>query len=224
METRNVEVELLKAGKPNETIFILGATGCGKTTLIANIARNRQRAIIFDCKEDYPQEFFPGSVLCKNPGELANALNVGATKIIIPLYSGDETLFDKCCDVIYRWHVAQGGKFETYFVHDELNAITEHGQVSEEFRNVAQRGRSVGIKKVFAAQWFGNLPTWLRDSFTEIYTFQHTDETGLDRLERFGFDAEQVRNLAPYSCLHRKGSTIELVTLTPAKGTTQKTE
>lgn len=210
---KTVQVKLLKSGPPNDTIFVLGSTGCGKTTLIANLALTRKRFVIIDTKEDFPETFFTGAVSCDASGFL-NSLNSGLERIIVQLWKTEdqEQSLAYCCEALMRFHTANPG-IETTFILDELNHFVYVNHCPDSLRDIVLRGRSVGIRKIFGAQWFGTIPTWLRDSFTEIYTFRHNDETGVERLEQFGFDPEEVRTLPQYTCLYSGKGEQEMISL-----------
>lgn len=205
MQARELKVRLIKSGPPNDTIFVLGATGCGKTTLMANLVVERKRFIIFDTKEDFPASFFPHAIFVDSPAELREALNANHPQIIVRLWKQDvEDFFSSSCEMLFQLHVLNHErKLETTFLLDELNNFVYVNSCPKSFENVILRGRGIGIRKIFGAQWFGTVPTWCRDTFTEIYTFAHTDETGLERLDNFGFDESEVSNLPAYHCLHR---------------------
>jgi len=217
MKERELLVELIKGSQPNDTVFILGATGSGKTTLIANLARERKRFIIIDTKEDFPQSFFPEAKLVSSTSALRDSLNSGDEKIIVQLWLFPDEIdfaFQQVCDMVYQFHLLNPGT-ETTFILDETNAFVYVNHCPTAFADIIMRGRSVGIRKIFGAQWFGTIPTWTRDTFTEIYTFRHTDETGVSRLEQFGFDPEEVKDLEQYHCLYAGKGIKERISLKP---------
>jgi hypothetical protein len=197
----------------------LGQTGCGKTTLIANLAKQRERFIIFDTKEDFPADFFVGAAEVDSVQKFVEQLNRGSVWIIVQLWKVEdpEEFLNRCCACIMRWHTLNLGKVETTIVLDEANNFVHVNHCDPELRNIIQRGRSIGLRKIFGAQWFGTIPTWMRDSFTEIYTFKHVDEVGVERLESFGFDPEQVKTLPEYNCLYAAKGQVEQLELIARK-------
>lgn len=226
MKTRELSVELVKQGQPNDTVFVLGATGCGKTTLIANLAKERTSFVIVDTKNDFPSSFFPSATIVKSEDEFRSALNSGKHKIIVQLWEQPdmEHFFDKVCASLYQFHVLnQENKLSVTFVVDECNNFVYVNHCPKSFQDITQRGRSVGIRKIYGAQWFGTIPTWMRDTFTEIYTFNHTDETGVERLTQFGFDPDEVKDLPQYVCLYRGKNGLERISLVPSKSARQTT-
>lgn len=201
---QDYKVKLLpNSGETNSTVFVLGATGSGKTTLIANLVRSRPRFVVIDSKKDYDPTFFGN--LTKSSGtlnEFVEQLNNGADQIVFRLHEHDDkeeilsVLLEKC---IFEFQLAN---FKTLppltIALDELDSYVTSRGAPAGIKKVIEQGRSVRIQKVFGAQWFGDVPTWARDTFSEIYTFAHYDKNGLQRLEQFGFDADQVKSLPPY--------------------------
>lgn len=222
MKERELKVELLKAGKPNDTVFVLGATGCGKTTLIANLARERKRFIIIDTKDDFPPSFFPDAVIVDSLPYLRSVLNSGRDRIIVQLWKFNQdidTAFADVCAMQYDFHLrnAHIEGLETTFLLDETNAFCYVNRCPQSFGDIIQRGRGVGIRKIFGAQWFGTIPIWARETFTEIYTFRHSDEVGLDRLEQYGFDRDEVTSLPDFTCLYAGKGKHEKISLIPTR-------
>src|SRR5271169_6496561 len=90
--SENLPVVLLpNGGMVNKTVFCLGSTGSGKTTLMANLARSwGTRFVIFDTKWEYEPQFFGGDTkVVKTLTGFAECLNRGDRKIIFKLQGYD---------------------------------------------------------------------------------------------------------------------------------------
>lgn len=216
MET--LPVKLLKKGFLNRTIFVLGSTGSGKTVLIANLLRKIKRWILFDTRNEYSPEFFGNLTYeAKNVSELVNFLNEGDEKIIFKLSSASEesdATLEAALSIIYQFQSLNAENLPPVtIVLDELNRFADTRAFPFHLKEITQRGRDYGIEKIFGAQWFGTIPTWLRDSFSEIYAFRHSDPNGLKLLERFGFDSDEIKNLPLHVCAHNGKSGVETIQL-----------
>lgn len=217
MET--LKVKLLKNGFPNRTTFVLGSTGSGKTVLIATLAAEKPRFILFDTRNEYDPDFFGNFVkVADNVSKLVEFLNAGDEKIIFKLPSANEqsdATLEAALAVIYQFQVLNAQNLPPItIVLDELNRFAETRNYPFHLQEITQRGRDYGIEKLFGAQWFGTIPTWLRDSFSEIYVFRHNDPNGLKLLERFGFDADEIRSLPEHVCAHNGKNGVEKIRLT----------
>src|SRR5438876_506242 len=97
------KVKLLKAGPLNSTKFVLGQTGCGKSTLIANMLQEESRFVVFDTRNEYYSDFFaPPASEANNPGQLIDYLNNGIARIIYKFPAGDwEVQLDALLGLIY---------------------------------------------------------------------------------------------------------------------------
>jgi len=203
-----LKIELMSPnGAKNSTIFILGSTGSGKSELAANLIKQRPRFVIFDTKLEYRAEYFGKDVaVCEHSTKLLNLLNDCINKIIFKVGLNDAE-FEKAMGYVYQFQQANAkteqnpnGKLEvplTVFA-DEVNRFAETNNWGDNFQDVIQRGRSFRIEKIFCASWFGDIPTWVRDTLSEVYAFNHKDQQGVDRLGQFGFYADDVMNLPPY--------------------------
>lgn len=220
LKTENRKVRLLKSGFPNKTIFVLGGTGSGKTTLIANLITETTRFVLFDTREEYNPEFFGNSVkVVSNVNEFCEALNNADFKIVFKLPSSTEQDYaiESALACLYTFQEANKENPEippVTIIIDELNRFAETNDWPPTFQEIVQRGRDFKIEKIFGAQWFGTIPTWCRDSFSEIYAFRHSDKNGLTLLERFGFDPDDIKALPAYTCLHTGKDGIEKIRLT----------
>ena len=202
------KVKLLpNRGEVNSTVFVLGATGSGKSTLIANLLLDRSRFVVIDSKRDYDPAFFGN--LVKVTGDLnkfVDLLNNGCEQIIFSLHEHsqdkEETL-SVLLQIVFEFQLVNSKNLEPLTVAlDELDSYVTSRGAPVGIKKIIEQGRSVKIQKIFGAQWFGDVPTWARDTFSEIYTFAHYDKNGLLRLEQFGFNAEHVKNLPAYVCAY----------------------
>jgi len=219
MSESQKRVKLLKQGNPNSTWFVLGATGSGKSTLMANLLLDEQRFVIFDTRNEYDPTFFhvdgkADVVVVSSRDEFRAALNNLAPRIISKNFSDSQLEAD--LNNLYEFQKINAHIEELAPVRvsiDELNRFCDSSSCPEPLREITQRGRDYKINKLFGAQWFGTIPTWMRDSFSEIYTFRHSDPRGLALLELYGFNKEQVRELPRYHCLHNGKDGIETIEL-----------
>jgi len=233
MQDKEVSVKLLPRGKgENKTDFILGRTGSGKTTIIANLLLHVQRWVIFDVKGDFTAEFFGEEVVTINKlSEFADALNNGKHKILFDLqgFTNDvEQYLDAALLQLYEFQKANVDNPDLppiTMVLDELNRfVSTHTNDMPGLSEMIQRGRGFAIQKIFGAQWFGTIPTWVRDSFSAMWVFRHNDKRGLLLLEDYGFDPEEVKNLPQYTCLHLTSGGIERLTIVPDAIANQNTQ
>lgn len=207
------------ATPPNSTIFVLGSTGSGKSTLMANLLLERDRFIILDVKDEYEIEFFeqPGkkdAVIVGDLASLVGALNDGKKRIIFRVSNDSFTddLVNNASFILIDFMKANPG-LEITFSIDELNRFVSINKVPQGLQEITQRGRAYGIKKIFGAQWFNSIPPSIRDSFSEIYVYRHSDVRGYANLAIFGFDPEEVKRLPDFTVLHSKNGAIERIRL-----------
>lgn len=214
-----MKVKLLKDGPPNETIFVLGATGSGKTTLIANILADRERFLIFDAKNDYDESAFENTVTVFDERQMAVKFNAGANRVIfkLPATESDSDLrLDSALEWICLYQKNNLSKQPLCISLDELNRFCESTRSCPEYLSeIIQRGRDYKIVKIFGAQWFNKIPPFMRDSFSEIYTFRHSEKVALCRLEDYGLDSETVKTLPAHTCLHSGKNGVQKIRLIP---------
>jgi energy-coupling factor transporter ATP-binding protein EcfA2 len=220
METKVVEIKLFEnASPPNSTIFVLGSTGSGKSTLMANLLLERDRFLIFDTREEFDIAFFeqPGkapAVIVTSLNELVAALNAGKKRIILRVDNTaftDELVNQACYLLIDFLRVNPG--LNITLAMDEVNAFVTSTTSPPGLRELIQRGRAYGVQKIFGAQWFNAIPPYMRDSFSEIYVYRHADVRGLANLTFFGFNPEDVKTLPNYTVLHLENGQIERIRL-----------
>ena len=210
---RSIEVELFTDNAPvNSTIFVLGATGCGKTILIANLLKDRERFVIVDIKDEYPKDFFDGTIAVNQHQDFVNALNKNVKRIIYRMPPGSDTehTLNLLTFALYDFHRVNKN-LQTTFALDELNRFVSSHSAPRGLMEIIQRGRGVGIQKIFGAQWFNQIPSWARDSFTEFFVFRHSEPRGLLMLEPYGFNAETIRALPNHHACHSLGGVTEIV-------------
>jgi hypothetical protein len=228
-ESKIMQVELLKSGFPNDTRFFLGARGSGKTTVIANELRKHDRFVIFDAKNDYSPEFFGGDVFVSSSvADFIDALNRGVLKIIVRVPATEDAadeLLSECCNCLMQFQEVNNHPEFGYVVVsvDEMNRFTSSHKCPAGLQRIITTGRDYRIVCFFGAQWFGTLPSWMRDAFTEIYVWKHTDKNGLRLLENFGFNAEEIKNLPMHTCLHAGKNGVETLRLTAVSPSQKQT-
>lgn len=222
MESTKQKVRLLpNTGNPNRTIFVLGATGSGKTTLIANLLLEYERFVIFDTKNDYTPEFFPNSVIVDSYRVFIDCLNSGKPRIIYDVsqiqdMEEQEEQLNEICIACYNFQLTNKQNKELpplCFALDELNQFITGQTTCDGLQLIINKGRGVNIQKIFGAQWFGTIPTWIRNSFTEVYAFAHFDGAGLSRLAEYGFNSEEITSLQDYTCIHNKKNNFRQIIL-----------
>lgn len=209
METKVETVKLLpSAGPPDSTIIVLGKTGCGKSTLIANLLLDRDRFLIFDTRDEYDPEYFndgtrQDTTIVGDMASLVGALNDNKKRIVLRL---DESAFTEKFVNNACWLLVQFKRDNPHIpltvAMDELNKFVNVNQAPSGLKEIIQRGRAFNIQKIFGAQWFNSVPTWLRDSVSEIYVYRHVDPRGLAMLSGFGFQPVDVQSLKPFTVLH----------------------
>ncbi len=211
---------LPSAGTVNSTIFVLGATRRGKTQLIANLVAECPRFVVFDMKNEYAPEFFGNNCkVASNTSEFVHFLNENESQIIFNLsgYPPDDAdlVLSNALLTLYQFQLVNidSGLPPVTVALDELNRFVETRTAPLGIKELIQRGSGVRIEKIFGAQWFGTVPSWVRDSFTEIYVFKHNDPAGLQRLSQAGFNPDEVKNLPKYHVLHENGGNIEMIAL-----------
>lgn len=182
---------------------MLGKTGCGKSTLVANMLLKDSRFLIFDVKDEYLPEWFDGCVMVSNLHEFIGHLNNGTKRIIFRAANNtftDPLVNYACFQLIEFMRINKG--LRVTLAMDELNRFVTPHSCPAGLRELIQRGRSHGVEKIFGAQWFSTIPTWTRDSFSEVYAFRHTEPRGLALLESYGLNSAVVQNLPPHTALH----------------------
>jgi hypothetical protein len=182
---------------------------------MANLLLEEERFIIFDTRNEYDPHFFEGEISVVNDMQnFLTALNDAKQKIIFKF--DDDEQFSAALRQLYEFQKQNADIPELPPVRisiDELNRFADTHNAPESLREIIQRGRDYKINKLLGAQWFGTIPTWIRDSFSEIYTFRHSDPRGLALLELYGFEKEEVRELPQYQCLHNSKTGIEKIIL-----------
>lgn len=217
-QSNTVKVKLFdERTPPNDTVFVLGSTGCGKTTLIANLLLQRQTFVIIDVKDEYPANFFHAKT-CYSLRAFAESLNKGEAKIILRTSAAEVDINDfvsLACSQLMDFQRVNKNRYCT-FAMDEMNQFVTPNSSPQGLQDIIQRGRGLYLSKIFGAQWFNSCPTWARDSFSEMYVFRHNEKRGLEMLEEYGFERDTVRNLPMHTCLHLKGNQIKRESLVPA--------
>lgn len=206
---QTLQLELIDDGNlPNSTVFVLGATGCGKSTLMANLSRERPRLVVIDTRDEYPASFFGASTpVVTSVSAFGGALNAGCPKIICRVPSGvdcDDFVSMVCLQLCEFQRVNGKNMPAITFSMDELGKFVTQKTASKGLSEIIDRGRGHRIEKIFGAQWFNGLPTWVRNTFSEMYVFQHSEPRGLNMLEAYGFNSNEISSLDEHQCLYRR--------------------
>lgn len=215
----SLHIELFSSGPPNETIFFLGATRCGKTQLMGNLIKDAPRFVVIDIKDDYPATFF-NAVIARNDTEFVSLLNQGKSRIIVkPGHLNDLVdLVDKVARRLMEFQRMNSKKLPPVaFVTDEFNLFVRINQFPAGIASLVTTGGGLNIKKYFGGQWFNHIPAFIRDSFSEIYVFRHCEPRGLAMLENYGFDQSVLQNLPSHTVCHLNGGEITTYNLVATK-------
>ncbi len=212
-----IEIDLFPGNElKNDTTFVLGATGCGKTSLIANLLRQRERWTLIDTREEYPPSFFNDVTLVedtRSPGteprgiynRYLEALNREKKRLIVrvPINSDDEEFIDR---ILYRLVTFQRANkhIAHTFCMDELSKFCTLHYCPKYLKEIIERGRGLNIQKIFGAQWFSSIPTWMRDTVSKFYVFRHQEPRGVAALANYGFDTETVQMMPEHYCIKRE--------------------
>lgn len=230
MKERVQSVKLLSnTPQPNRTVFVLGSTGCGKTTVAANLLLQESRFVIFDTRGEFSAAGIHNAVVCCTVSTFVQALNDGTERVIFNAakYARELSVALNAVLVhLFDFQEANKHLGSVTFALDELNKFVHvNTRPPEALKDAIERGRGFGVEKLFCAQWFNTIPTWARDSFSELYVFQHTEKQGLAMLESYGFNAEEIRTLPQHVALYRSRSgVIEQIRFVPEVAHVQRKE
>lgn len=205
MREKLIRVKLLTGNPlPNRTTFCLGSTGSGKSTLSAQFLLAAKRFVAFDVKGEYAH--LPHILSLDNFTQFVEALNNGIERIVFnPQRYSDklEMALDAILFHLFDFQRANSHLGTLLFSLDELQQFAQSGEKPiSGLKEIVMRGRGYGIEKLFSAQYFGTVPPFMRDSFSEAYVFRHNDPNSLVLLKQFGFNTEEVISLPPYTCVH----------------------
>lgn len=183
--------------------LLTGQSGSGKTTLACELLRRKPADVrfIFDHVGNVASRL--GIEPVYEP-ELVPHLIPSGWVVFDPSrkFPGD---FQKAAEwfadvAFYASHKLDG--YKLWFC-DELQFFTPRGFAPKPFRRIFEAGRNYGLHGMIVSQAPGQIPVDIRQQFTEVVTFHHSDPTILDRLGEWGFDREAVCGLQKFEFVAR---------------------
>lgn len=214
MNQRTINVRFPTANvAPNKTTFVVGQTGTGKTTLLANLLQDESRSVVFDTEGNFLES---GGEVARNQNEFAKLLNLGTRRIVYA--SGAESAesdFESMSNILFQFQGANPQLGECALCVDETARIAGANSYPDALAHIVQRGRAFHIVKYFGCQWFTRIPAFMRDSFSDMYVFRQIDKVALKALETFGFDAETIQSLPDLNCVLLSRGEFTRLTLNP---------
>ena len=214
--TKQRPVKFLAGTKQeNDTIFLCGVTGSGKTVLMSNLLHESNRDfVIVDTQAQFAE--FP-AVQAKSFQDLVDALNHGHRRVVVGWPSFAWGDFDRVI-LILDEHQRRNPQMPAICVAvDEAAFFCEGNTCCGGLDHLIARGRTVRLTKMFNTQWFNRLPPRVRDSATEIYIFHHRDKRAQEIFGEYGLTMDDLAELEPLECFHVKGACVEKLELEPQK-------
>jgi hypothetical protein len=177
-----------------EVIIIFGRTGEGKSTLAKKIIARYNRVVVFDTLHEYHGTVFsdfdsfvdyfqhPDSdffLVCRFPSPVSFSY---AARL----------LFETQEDILIVLEEAD----------NYLNSVS-FNDAYDPFFQIVTRGRHAKISILAITQRPTLIAITLRAMSTRVITFCQTEPGDLDRMEDWGFDPEEVRNLEKFKYLEK---------------------
>jgi hypothetical protein len=190
---------------------VAGLSGYGKNTFVNRFLANADLSARFIFDPD-PGEFNP------TVGEFADRLKLSPTvteyDLAMHLIRGwllfdPHHLFtgrlkeaaDFICD--YAWEKSLTLPGEKVIVLDEVWQYCNHNTIPEAIQRIAVAGRKRQLKMVVATQQPQRLNMTIKTCMSEVVCFRLQSDGPLSFAQEFGFDRDEVANLAPLQFISR---------------------
>jgi hypothetical protein len=219
METVNKPIQFLTpSDHQNNTVFVLGQTGTGKTVLISNMVNDEtdRRVFVVDTQEQFSLLV---ATHCVNLKEVVTALDQAKRKIVFHCDSEDEDSINAVQKILFVHQDRNGDKLPAIvFATDELGAFCTDRYAPKGIIEITNRGRLRKIDRIYGTQWFRKIPAFVRDAVSEIYAFNQQDKNAVEFLESFGLNTEAeipLNELPVMQCYHVVKGTTTKINLVP---------
>jgi hypothetical protein len=211
----------------NDTIFVCGQTGSGKSTLIANLLNDGNTDfVLVDTKSQHGQ--LPNCEHCYSLAAVVDAFDAYKRRIVLhcPMMTEDELNSLATVIVLHQErNIAQNDKWpELTVAIDELNYFVSVQRAPQGIVELSQRGRPARINRIYGVQWLNHVPAKIRDGVTELYCFRQYDSAADDVYERWGIDPAAIHALPPLQAIHRANDTLERIVMKPKTEKTKEKE
>jgi DNA helicase HerA-like ATPase len=187
---------------------VFGGSGTGKTTYAAKFLANTTARcrFIFDPEGDFCQlmHLLPA----RTTFEIDQATHTGFVAF------DPHTMFpgelERALEFFssYALQASKQIPGRKFFAVDELGRYTSGHDVPAPLKTIVQSGRRFGLDSVFVAQQPNELHNTVRCQLSEVVCFQLIEERALEFPASFGFNAEEIRALAPrgeFICRNNRG-------------------
>lgn len=201
-----------KFDHPSHKVLITGTSGTGKTELFWQKVRKEraQWKWVYDHQGEWPGRFGVQSVL--TPAALEDKATRKGWVVYDPVEGFPGRVaegFDMFCEYVFLFSKGVGGR--KLFCVDELQILTDNRTPPQALLTICETGRRYQIDVYAISQAPNRIHNAVRNQFTDVYTFRHSDEAAIKFLTDNGFDGDAVRNLGEHEYLHRNLRTGETV-------------
>lgn len=186
--------------KRNRIIVICGRKGCGKTTMMLNIARrlyygNRGRMFVLSPHDDLR---LPGLPVIRSVVPRQFELLRGRSALVIP---SDDDL----AGYLFRfvWFLQEKNPRPVWLLVDEIDLWLSAGRPDPDLMKIVKFGRNRNINLVAVFQRCANVHNDLLAQADDVISFQVRTPGDLDFLRKYaGIDPDRIKALREFEYIH----------------------
>lgn len=177
---------------------VAGCSGSGKSTFVNRYLLN-DRGLTLRCLFDPDGEFAERLRLpvCTTPAQLDKAAQLGWVAFDPSDYFPGDLMrgFAFFCAWTLALAKVQKPGGRTVIVVDEVWKYCDPYKVPPELALIVQTGRKHGCEGVFLTQRPNKVNGTVLNEATELVCFRLSERAGVDKVEEYGLDPDEVRNL-----------------------------